>query len=565
MMGLAVIFSSLALALGLGFWGRRLFLRRRELKPSWRARMLGVAIALAPILVVALFSLPALRSYAKNREFIEESERINSRVAAIDWDSDAELSEEIAQLEPALARLRELDRLAAEGPPADMRWGMYRADEAYQPALGVYVAQLERGLIEPCRAALAEQIAEDGGNRYLVLRTRLKLYLMLRDFEHLDVSWATARYSLVCSDALQSRGDLSSADLKLRLTPHLQYYFEQLKRGAIAPMQLDDAVVDHARLKLQDVPVDNRFYDMFVNSLGVERIDEAALPTLANALFPPVTVRGIFAGRGGLLSTLRSKQFAATGGYIAVEGPYTEKGRYAVVRQLEGAEGLLASEAWVVPAAWEERRNWRKRLLAVVTRYEEMYIRAWVDFFLDIAVDAPETPAQAAALFDTLTTPPYAYVELLALLEQHTQWPTADPFESDDPAMLEANRRFSARLDEHIRASTGSVALTGLALAKVRNKFANERGTGTVDFARPPQAGQRETSMGAYLDLLRGLRAKVSAAKARPRARGEASFSLLEVEDDFAAAREATRALLSRHDATTNQILGPLLNGPLRQ
>ena len=47
--------------------------------------------------------------------------------------------------------------------------------------------------------------------------------------------------------------------------------------------------VDRVRGALQAVPVDRRYYDMIVNSLNEERIDEAGEPTIDNMVFPPST------------------------------------------------------------------------------------------------------------------------------------------------------------------------------------------------------------------------------------------------------------------------------------
>ena len=74
-----------------------------------------------------------------------------------------------------------------------------------------------------------------------------------------------------------------------------------------------------ARKTLTSVPVQKRYYDLFVNSLIEETYGDNE-----TKIYPPLSLGEIFAGRQNVLDKVSSAQFQKTKAWKQVAGPYTE-------------------------------------------------------------------------------------------------------------------------------------------------------------------------------------------------------------------------------------------------
>ena len=533
-----------------------------------RQMFMKVLIAAATLGLAAILAVPAFTSYINNKDFIRDSEIRARQTAELRWeDPNVPLSRKFPLLEPTREHLLEHDKFDAEGVPLSMGWWMFSSDKTYRPKLKVYAAQMQQGFVLPCKTRLEERLRTANGDRYLLDRTALKQYLMLADVEHLDVEWATGRYTALWAETLKSGSDISPVELKEAARPHVQYYFELLKRKRISPIELDKDTIERVRSALKSVPIDRRYYDLIVNSLSDERINEADEPDLDNLVFPPVQLPRIFTDKPDVRKYFLSKSYEAKQGYKQVDGPYTEKGHYGVVEQIGAAEGLLKAEAWVVPLAPEEEdsKNIAKHVANVKTRYEDQYIEQWVAFFADIQIKTPTSADEAIDIYRVISTSEYPMRRLLQTLEDHTQWKNANPLEGNDAIAREVNRRFNNRINMYTQGIVVTVDLREVQkkMDKVPTKFMGATKFGLAVKNNPNQAMNPNQNRGdsrvfEYAEMVKSLKDKIIIEKGK-----DPNFDLRRMNDDLDAARTKANALLQGYDSTAIQLIQPLLLAPL--
>jgi type VI secretion system protein ImpL len=522
-----------------------------------RQILMKFAIGAATLALACIVAIPAVRSYFNNKDFLLETERRAKLAAEVDFADGGPASAKFPPLVPALEQLRELDKYEKEGTPWGMGWGMYTVDRVHRPLLKVYVAQMQRGLVVASKQRLEERLKTANGDRYLADRTALKQYLMLSDVEHLDVEWATGRFTQLWVEILKPTSDISDAELKNLVRPHVGYYFELLKARKVVPITLDDDLVERVRRALQAVPIQTRYYDLFVNSLMDERIDEAGDPTIDNLVFPPKTLPILFPDRQEVLKYFESRKYKETKEYQRVDGPYTEKGHAAVTKFIEKAGGLLEQESWVVPLTKEETPEKIPRYIKdVAKRYENVYIQEWQDFFADVKVKTPTTADEAIDLYRILSTTPYPVARLVEILEDHTQWKAANPLEGNDAIAREVNRRFNNKLNMYTHGIVVNVDLRqiGKDLDIIPHKFKK-----TTEFIKgDKKAGTGDSRAFLYGELVKRLRDQIIAEKGK-----DPALDLKKMNDQLDASRKSAEQLLEGYDETAKVLLKPLLLDPL--
>ncbi len=518
-----------------------------------RQILMKFVVAAATLTLALILGLPAFRSYGNNRTFLDESEARATKAAQVSFNDGGPASQKFPPMKPLLEQLRTLDQYETEGIPWGMGWGMYMAERVRDPLLRVYVSQMQTAFVVPVKQKLEANLKLANGEKYLEHWTLLKLYLMLNDTEHLDVEWATGRYTALWVNELKTTADVSDSEMKALVRPHVQYYFELIKAKRVAPMTLDTDLVERVRAALQRIPVSQRYYEMFVNSLKDERIDDAGDPTIDNLVFPPKQLPLLFPDRTEVLKYFESRRYKETKQYQEVEGPYTEKGHAAVMELIKKAGGFLEAESWVVPLTKEETPDKiPKYINAVAKQYENQYIKQWQDFFADIKVKTPTTADEAIDLYRITSSTPYPVARLVEILEDHTQWKSANPLEGNDAIAREANRRFNARLMMYTQGIQMNLDLRqiGKDMDIIPQKFRK-----TTEFIK----GQRSTGTGdsrafLYGEVTKRLREQIIQEKNK-----DPALDLKKMNDQMDAARKEAEQLLNGYDETAMTLLRPLL------
>ena len=323
---------------------------------------------------------------------------------------------------PLLDRLKELDGYKKEGPPLTMKWGMYQGETVEGAAVAEYVKVMQNAMVKPVRGKLEDKLKLVKGERYLHERTLLKTYLMLSDVEHLDVDpdadlddkdvdktdgTEVGAITRAWAEHLKPFSNTTETDLRSQVRPHIRYYLKLLKAKRVAPVPRNDKLVLAAQKTLMEVPVAKRYYDFFVNSVIDEKYDEGGEDVRANHKYPPVTLGDMFADRPDVLKIITSAALVKDKRFKEVEGPYTEKGHYRVLRNVKEGVGLLERERWVVPLGPEDEKGDRVplNLKHLAEEYDQRYAEQWTDWLTDIDVASPATVKEAIDLYGDLSPP----------------------------------------------------------------------------------------------------------------------------------------------------------------
>ncbi len=536
----------------------------RSISEQRRKRLVRVSVSGVALVVAILLAVPSAVSFYFNQELLEDTKKRTDQTAKIDWEDGKTVRGKLEDLDPVLDRLKDLDKYDREGPPSSMRFMMYSGDRIYRPTIRVYVANMQQGFVKPCKYYLERRLKGIEGKQYVEERAALKTYLMLSDVQNLDVEWATGKYTALWAELQKSTSDVGIDEMKKLMRPHVRYYFELIKpegkhKPRATPVPANEKIVTRARKVLQGVPVRQRYYALFVESVSHELYDPSRDKVRSNLQFPPVSLETMFTDRPEVLQLVSSKQYKEKKKWLEVPGPYTDKGHYAVIANIKAAGALLEREQWVVPLTAEERGD---RVMANVAKlkgdYEQKYITAWNGFLGDLAIQSPANLKEAIDLYAALQKPEWPYLRVLRALEDHTQWNT-NVTGGNAKANQIANQKINRALTSRAKGLRFGLDVNdlGKTIARVPNAFKK-----TVGFGVPLHGGAKsplnETSLAQYMELLGSLREKmVQTLDDQP----EASVNIMAM--DLQKAVTKTEALLQPVDDAAKRVLLPLLQLPL--
>jgi type VI secretion system protein ImpL len=534
-----------------------------------------VAAAVAAIIALVLL-VPAIFSFKNNRALVVETNKITQEAASVNWAvDDRPATDKVEKLDRLRAHAELLDRYREEGPPVSLRWMMYQGDKLFEPTLAQYIASLRQGFVLPTQARLTDKLRRASGAKYLEDYNNLKTYILLSDVHLKDpeaAKWETAHLTQVWAEGLRPTTSLSDADLKAKLTPHVAFYVDLLRRGVIPAEAIDPALIERTRDILTRVGPTQRYYDQFVTALTDQKYDESGPNTRENLKYPPVTLNDLFADRPEVLTKIKSAQKERDGKWGEVTGPYTDKGHEQVLASLTEGYKVLERETWVVPLTTEEKQQGDKIQLAidrVRQDYDGEYMKQWVSFFRDIEVEVPATNRDAIAEFKILATPDWPYLRLLRALADHTQFDE----KKDKPSQIAADGgiidqlrdKVQRRIDAKTRIRTGAL-FSGLggsgreAFDPVPEKFKSMVEFGVPSAPVENQPPPPPPALAKYVGLLEQLSAEMGTLEDGP-----PSASTLKATAKFEEAVAQTEVLLLKLDPTGQELMTPLLLNPLKQ
>jgi type VI secretion system protein ImpL len=159
------------------------------------------------------------------------------------------------------------------------------------------------------------------------------------------------------------------------------------------------------------------------------------------------------------MKIMTSAQYQKDKKWKEVEGPYTERGHYAVLRNVATGMGLLERDAWIVPLGPDEtKEKIAANINTLANDYEKKYIDAWQEFMVDVTVKSPGTLREAIDLYAILAKPPWPFLQLLRRLEDHTQWPTAKK-DLDAEWQKKGIANVNRRIKDKFRQKTGGLII----------------------------------------------------------------------------------------------------------
>ncbi len=541
-----------------------------------RQKLLRWAVSGAAFALGVIAAAPGINSFLNNRAFLHEARQRAKVADEIKWADGAPPAPKFDQLRPLLDRLEEIDAYNKKGPPFEMSWFMYQGDTIEKEAVYEYVKVFQQACVTPVKQRLENNLKKVKGDHYLQERTLLKTYLMLSDIEHLDVDESAyegasseddkkradgtevAAITSLCSDALKQYSNIAEVELRDKIRPHVRYYLRLIKNKRAPILPRNEKLVLDTQATLEKVPVNKRYYDVFVNSVIDEKYDEGGDDVIANRKYPPITLGDMFADRTDVLKWISSKLFQQEKRYKQVEGPYTEKGHYKVLKNITEGVGLLEREQWVVPLTNEEKgERVPMNLKHLGEEYDQRYIEQWTDWMADLVVTSPATVKEAIDLYATLSRAEFPYLRILRTLSDHTQWKKeASKLEND-----EVNRELNRRINQNITSKTRGLRWN-IDIRKIGEKTSIVPTTfkRTVEFAVPSDSSaSTETSLSKYLSKLDAVRGELQKQEdvtpnTDPRL----------VSDRLDEALKQAQDLLQPLDDKAQTLLGPLLTNPLK-
>lgn len=512
----------------------------------------AMRIACAIAMVWTMLVLAACGQDPRKQDAPAWDPALADRVAKVDWAAKDDAS--FRALDDALAALR-------------------KRETPRERAL--FLEKVAAGFVKDEIARLESELRkiDDDPNRYGANRELLKAYLTITDAtgEHVEVAWATTTFATSWCSRLgaDGRGALcatTAAHPEGYVRPILDAFFgHRSTTGEAAPPAPDAKLVEQARSALARVPIRARYKALFVDALDDEKYDPRGPLVPENQVFPSVTLGTLFRSRPIVAPSkdwvLDSRKRLNEQKPFEVRGAYTTKAHAIVFAQLESAEDILRSEAWIVPLDADEQMPGTISSTAKAVRddYQERYIDAWASFLDDIVVRRPSTVDECLHVLEELTKSDYPIVVILDEIAEQTQWPDKDP--PPDPLGSNATMGrpvpggpLSQRLGARLHPSGGL-------------RFGPLPSTLAQAFSR---VGDRFTSLASFVtrqppDHLRYLAVLKHLQKVVARRRREVSdLELRGLDAELRAARGKVEALLNAsYDVFAVGVLRSLLLPPL--
>jgi type VI secretion system protein ImpL len=536
-----------------------------------RQRLMRVGISVSAAALAVIIAAPSVSRFMLYREQLKDTlERVKA-AEAIDWKSNEPPAPKLDKLLPLLTRLKEIDE-QNKGLPYRFQWWMwmYQGDTIDGPAVSAYLKVIQDAMVTPVKNDLEAKLKAVKGDHYLQERNLLKTYLMLSDVEHLDVDpdadendktdgSEVGAITAAWAERLKSLSNIALIDLKDKIRPHVRYYLRLLKTKRVAPLPRNSKLVNDTQTTLQGVAVAKRYYDLFVNSLIDEKYDEGGEDVRANRKYPPINLGDLFADRPDVLKVIKSAKNQAEKRWKDVDGPYTDRGHYRVLRNVKEGATLLEREQWVVPLGKEEQLDRVPvNLQHLAEEYDQRYAEQWTDWLRDITVQSPANVREAIDLYNTLSQPERPYLRILRTLEDHTQWKerSKEIFENEE-VQRELKRRIQQKTAQYTKGLRVDVDLR-----KIGEKTMSVPGVfkKTTEFAIPPPGIQGETPLNKYLSKLEALKGQLTKEEDT---RGP-NIDPRTVSDRLDDALKETNELLQGLDDKAKTILTPLLTNPLK-
>ncbi len=498
-----------------------------ETEAEKRRRLLvRLAVAAVCLFMGGCLDLPGVLTFSHNRQLVRATVDTANKIEAAKWADTAALDENAPALDAAQEQLKQLGGWNDDGPPVQMRWGMYEGRELYGALRDVYVTAVSRAVIDRELSDLEDRLhAMDTGP----MRTSenfnrdfdtLKLYLMLGDPKRMDPAWAARR--LVSQWHLTSHARVKDEE-KLVL-PHVTYVFELLAKDKdeVKPWKVDPALVTRARSILSQVPQVERLYESLVRDANVE--------------IAPIRREMIF--YGSVAPFVQSRK------QVKVDGAYTKLGWTRVRALLGEQKEKLAAEQWVLGEAEDSSAQAVEKLRGL---YFERYKTAWKDFIADLQVLDPGNADLALDELNAFSEPEWPYLRLIRTLNDNAILDMDDP-DADKGVIDRAMEKAKELLDG------------GAIITKKRIQSPVERAFKPIlKCGIPPDPDDpTPTGLSQYEALLAKLVGALSDLKD-----ADQSTDPRKTSDVFQEAFRSTSALLSEQDGFTRPLLSPLLMNPI--
>jgi type VI secretion system protein ImpL len=281
-----------------------------------------------------------------------------------------------------------LDQYHREGPPLQLRGGLYTGDAVEADLRDLYLRRLREVYLEPAAAHLARDIestlsASEGGEAAYPL---LKGYLMLGDPERADAGLLRTvlepRWGI---DQPLPTQKVDRAELQAIAGRHLDAYLAQVGQEDLPTIKVDERVVADARRALTRIPPAERLYAGLRDQLGRE--------------IPPLTLDTI----------TRWKREALLTDSVQVPGMFTQQAYgERVIPRIDELARSSVEDAWILTpgggkALGEDEANELQETMERL--YARDYQKAWTAFLGGLSIVPFRDSEDAIRKLDLLAGP----------------------------------------------------------------------------------------------------------------------------------------------------------------
>jgi type VI secretion system protein ImpL len=354
--------------------------------------------AMAAALVLGLgLSLGFTVSYANNRSLQKETLGAARAVASNPPAAAVSPSlDELRRLEALRAQVDLLARYDRERRPWRVRWGLYTGRKLQPTVRTLYFDRFDRVLWEPARAGLLSSLrglppSPTPTSDYGATHDALKAHLITT--RHPEESTA-AFLTPVLMSHLPGTQDLDGERHEL-VRLQFDFFARELRHGNPLPEAADAAAVARAQGFLAEFADEERVYQ----SLLFQVPDEDG-PVEFQRLVPEAR--------------------AVVRNPYTVPRAFTRGGWQAVHGRLADVDALFAGERWVVGEPAMGTVDQQALAAQLQRRYVAEYVRHWIEFLRQGAVEPFSGPADAARKLARLSSPESPLLHMLAVASEHT-------------------------------------------------------------------------------------------------------------------------------------------------
>ncbi len=361
-------------------------LQRRSLQQL----LMGGAAALITLIAV----LPAMVSFARNRDLISETTDDLDKARVLEKSSNTTAG----AADVLLSRVNELEAQESELKIPGF-WGPRTAPELRAAVQKKYLERLRAIVSGPIREDLTANVRDIGNlvrvdaENFKSAYDDLKLYLMLTHPEHLNVNWASPKLTQAWLRAMGGPGSSSQE----KIEAHSQRYLAALAADASWAWPADATVVARAQGRLAALPLDELRFGWLV-----EKTKDV----------PAITPDKIFFGPSAQYFTARDN--------VSVRGLFTAAGWEKVRQILASPDAEFNIEPWVLGQNLVQADDGKSGANRLRDMYFERYVRAWSDFMGGISVAASPDIKTADDELRTLTEANGPYIRLFRTLSDNT-------------------------------------------------------------------------------------------------------------------------------------------------
>lgn len=405
--------TNMAQTVGQSYFTQKLYrdviLRDKDLVATLQAQKVKPPIlgwlltALGALLVLSLLGWATVSLYLNKQLVDEASARGEVLLSMVKADRDRpvleknpeETRQEIDKIEDLRQSLEKLDEYERNGAPLSMRMGFYSGSRLYHEALlPRYMSVVEQRFKKPVVRKLEDDLEKFSKGTLPAPATQdnkpaseedvlgrgydlLKAYLMLSNKYKSNAEPTFLATTL--ADYWKTESKVPD-EVKLVAQKQLEFYAKQVDRDEFPSVELNEKLVDDARLKLQKLPAYVRYYKRVTTSISKD-VD-------------PVSAGSILAGRSeGVLESS-----------YTVPGAYTLDGyRKHMKDAIAKAQEELTKDDWVMGEKADKAQAQGTDIQRLQDKYFNDYTDNWRKFIRGVNVPTYKTAEDAKNSFRELS------------------------------------------------------------------------------------------------------------------------------------------------------------------